>query len=106
MNRETGKNFLNTRTIKKHITAGKVLDLGCGKGRICIFFAQNGFESYGIDFASRAIDRAKKFSKEAKTSDNFDVAVDSSVFDHAEPKNRNLYLKNFLRILKQKGFYI
>jgi len=151
MNRETGKKFFEQsyklgdkrietgfgwpikgvggeikdffKIIKKHTATGQVLDLGCGEGRICIFFAKNGFESYGIDFASSAIDRAKIFSKEEKVSDKikfrvgnilslpyqdnfFDVAVDSSAFDHVEPINWNLYLKNLLRVLKQKGFYI
>jgi len=111
------------KIIKKNISTGKVLDLGCGEGRISIFFAQKGFVVHGIDFAQGAIKRAKKFAEEAKVADKiyfkvgnvlslpypdkiFDVVVDWSVFDHIEPKNWNLYLKNLLRVLKREGFYI
>lgn len=109
--------------IKKAIPTGKVLDLGCGEGRICIYFAQNDFEAYGIDFTKGAINRAKKFARETKVyskinfqvgnvldlsyPDNFfDVAVDYSVFDHILIKDWQLYVKNLLRVLKEGAFYI
>ncbi len=109
--------------IKKYMTSGRVLDIGCGEGRISIFFANNGFESYGIDYTKIAVERAKKFAKEADVSENthfnvcnaldlpykenfFDIAVDYSVFDHIEKQYWGLYLKNLLKVLKPKGFYI
>lgn len=111
------------KIIKKTVSTGKVLDLGCGEGRISIFFAQKGFEVYSVDFAQGAIKRAEKCAQETKIANKidfkvgnvlslpypnkfFDVVIDWSVFDHIEPKNWNLYLKNLLRVLKRKGFYM
>ncbi len=34
---------------------GKVLDLGCGDGRISLFFAEHGYDVLGIDISPRAI---------------------------------------------------
>ncbi len=109
--------------IKKYVTSGRVLDIGCGEGRISIFFTTNGFESYGIDYVKTAVERAKKFAVEADVSENthfnvgnvldlqykenfFDIVVDYSVFDHIEKQYWALYLKNLLNVLKPKGFYI
>lgn len=87
--------------ISKAIPKGIVLDLGCGQGRHAIFFAENGFESYGVDYVKRAIDEAKQYAK-AKNLKNahfkimdvlklnfprnyFDVIIDWSVLDHIYP---------------------
>jgi SAM-dependent methyltransferase len=47
---------------KKHVS--NVLDLGCGTGRNSIYLAKKGFDVYGFDRSSKAINRARKFSKE------------------------------------------
>lgn len=38
---------------------GKVLDIGCGDGRIAHFLANVGFDVLGVDFAAPAIERAR-----------------------------------------------
>jgi ubiquinone/menaquinone biosynthesis C-methylase UbiE len=44
----------------------KILDVGCGSGRFCIAFAQNGAEKViGIDFAKGMIEIADKLASEA-----------------------------------------
>src|SRR5687768_15701123 len=44
----------------------KILDVGCGSGRFCIAFAQNGAgKVIGIDFAKAMIEIAEKLAKEA-----------------------------------------
>ena len=110
-------------SIKKSLRTGNFLDIGCGEGRISIFFAKNGFESYGIDFIPQAVRRAKKHSYEAGVHGRchfiagnalylpyrsmlFDAAVDWSVFDHIEPGNWPLYIDNILRALKPGGHYM
>jgi tellurite methyltransferase len=45
--------------------AKKVLDLGCGTGRHLVYFAEAGFEVYGIDQAPRALELARQWLHEA-----------------------------------------
>ncbi len=113
------KEFL--KTIQKSTKTGRVMDIGCGEGRMCIFFEKNGYHAYGIDYSETAIKRAKKSAKEEGVQPDFrtgnvlelpypgnffDVAVDWSVFDHIEPENHELYLDNLLRVLRKGGFYM
>ncbi|MFZ3077876.1 MAG: class I SAM-dependent methyltransferase [Candidatus Aenigmatarchaeota archaeon] len=37
-----------------------VLDIGCGSGRDCIFFAKKGFDVAGVDISEEAIKKAKQ----------------------------------------------
>ena len=39
------------------LTKGSILIPGCGVGHEVVFFAQNGFDVTGIDFADGAVDR-------------------------------------------------
>lgn len=47
----------------KYVKKGKVLDLGCGEGYDCLFFASKGYDVSGIDISPTAIE---KMLKEAK----------------------------------------
>jgi tellurite methyltransferase len=56
----------------------KVLDVGCGGGRNLIYFLQNGFDVYGVDPNSEAIEAIKQLSAAlapGNPSDNFTVAL-------------------------------
>ncbi len=54
----------------------KILDVGCGSGRFCIAFAQNGAEKViGIDFAPAMIEIADKIATEAGVSDKCEFVV-------------------------------
>ncbi|MAE43303.1 hypothetical protein CMO93_06010 [Candidatus Woesearchaeota archaeon] len=108
--------------IKKSLSEGNVLDLGCGQGRHTIFFAQKGFNAYGIDYVKRAVDEAKQSAKEKNLKNAnfkvmdafkldfpknfFDIIIDWSVLGHIKPEDWNIYLKNILNALKTKGFFI
>jgi SAM-dependent methyltransferase len=48
-----------------------VVDLGCGTGRDAIWFAGQGFEVTGLDYAPPAIRRAQGFAAKAKSSAQF-----------------------------------
>ena len=60
---------LNVEKLKPF--AGKtILDVGCGSGRFCIAFAQNGAEKViGVDFAPAMIEIANKLAAEAGVAD-------------------------------------
>lgn len=44
----------------------KILDVGCGYGRDCTFFFDNGLDVTGIDFSEKAIDMAIKTNPKIK----------------------------------------
>lgn len=54
----------------------KILDVGCGSGRFCIAFAQNGAAKVvGIDFAKAMIEIADKLATEAGVGDKCEFVV-------------------------------
>jgi len=56
------KEFL--KEIKKTLSYGSALDLGCGQGRHAIYFAENGFYSYGIDYIESVVEEARQKAKQ------------------------------------------
>src|SRR5579883_2240420 len=52
---------------------GRVLDIGCGTGEHALYFAKLGHEAWGIDFAPKAIDRAREKAKERGLNTHFEV---------------------------------
>ena len=60
----------------KPFAGKKILDVGCGSGRFCIAFAQNGAEKVvGIDFARAMIEIADKLATEAGVADKCEFVV-------------------------------
>lgn len=58
----------------KDLGVKKVLDLGCGNGRISLMLAKNGFEVFGVDFSKEAIRKARESIKSEKSlTISFDV---------------------------------
>lgn len=110
------------KIIQKSLHTGKALDIGCGQGRHTIFFAQKGFEAYGIDYVGRAVEEARQSAKEKNLKNAhfmimdlfkldfpknfFDIVLDWSVLDHVKPEEWKLYLNNVLNVLKIGGFLI
>lgn len=108
--------------IRKDVTTGRALDIGCGQGRHTFLFAQNGFEAYGIDFLERPIleARQKALADNIKNAhfevadvlhvefpeNYFDIILDWSVLDHIYPKDWKKYLHNINSVLKPGGFLI
>lgn len=50
---------------------GRALDLGCGYGRASIYLATQGWDVDGVDFIEKALEEARRRSKEAGVSVRF-----------------------------------
>jgi len=42
----------------------KLLDLGCGEGRNAIYFAEHGFQVFGLDVSLPGLEKTKKHAEE------------------------------------------
>ncbi|CAG1016984.1 demethylmenaquinone methyltransferase / 2-methoxy-6-polyprenyl-1,4-benzoquinol methylase [Anaerolineales bacterium] len=99
--------------------AGRALDIGCGTGTNVITLAKAGWQVTGFDFASRAIQIAKRKIKQAgiraelftddatrmkNISRKFDLVLDIGCF-HGIP-NKVDYLTQLDRILAPGGFWL
>jgi len=131
---QVAKTFASTREeiwpeiwfFKDFVQPGeKILDVGCGSGRLYKLFKGKEIEYFGVDFAERMIEFARKkypAAKELKEGgfapvflvvnalhlpfeDNFFDKVFSIAVLHHIPseKNRILFLKEMRRVLKPKG---
>lgn len=113
---ETVKNFLFEK-----LKSGKILDVGCGSGKHTILFANEGFDSYGIDISKNAIRLSRKISKRMDTDEKasflisdikklpfkeetFNSIIDHNLLIHIPMEKWNEYLRNVYRVLKPGGF--
>ncbi|TSC94018.1 MAG: methyltransferase [Parcubacteria group bacterium Licking1014_1] len=97
----------------------KVLDLGCGSGRHVVYFAKNGFETYGIDIAPVGLKMTKDWLKQEKFKANlklcpifkklpyksnfFGAIIAVQVVSHEKIENIRKLIKEMDRILKPNG---
>jgi SAM-dependent methyltransferase len=111
--------FLGHQGIKD----GKVVDIGCGKGRNSLYLARQGFEVYAMDYVQEAIDFAIQLSKEKNLNERihfdnalidsrwqfenefFDAAVDCfSSIDIETVEGRKICRDEIYRTLKLGGY--
>ena len=110
--------------LKDHnINDGKIIDIGCGKGRNSIYLSEQGFQVYAVDYIQEAIDYAKHQVKDKNVQDSiifinaaidvpwqfenifFDYAVDCfSSIDIETRDGREIYKQEMYRTLKPGGF--
>lgn len=101
--------------------SGKFLEMGCGAGTYSLWFAQRGYDVYGVDIAPTAIGWAKEKAKKQNLKVNFRVAsvldltgfkdnffdfvLDGHCFHCIIGQDRKVFLKSALRVIKPNGFF-
>ena len=112
------KNQLVANLVKKELKDARVLDLGCGFGRMNLFFKIK--EYYGIDTTPRMIHNAiilnqNKTNAQFRLCDGktlefpdsfFDIVIASQVLLHLKIKTIEAYAKEILRVLKPNGYFL
>jgi len=115
------RNFvsIDLRMLSGYSQAGeKVLDLGCGNGRLFEVLKQKEVEYTGVDFSEKLTQIAKRRYPEAEfkvgnalelpfTPGFFDKVYSISVLQHIPSEEFRLqFLREALRVLKSKGLLI
>jgi SAM-dependent methyltransferase len=100
---------------------GRAIDIGCGTGTNVVTLACAGWQVTGIDFASRAIRKAKRKTMDANVPAElvvrdatkmvgihgpFDLAFDLGCFHGILHERRSLYMDELDRILAPGGFWL
>ena len=99
---------------RRRITKGRFLDLGTGPGTQAKLLAKLGFTVVGTDISEHAVRKAsREFSKAVFTVDDildtkfppngFDYIFDRGCFHVLAAKDREQYVKNVKKILKNNG---
>jgi len=101
--------------LKKYIKDGeRILDLGCGNGRLFELFKDRNIEYTGVDFSEKLIEKAReKYGEHFQIADilslpfpdnYFDSIWSIAVFHHIPSKQLRLeVLKEMMRVLKENG---
>lgn len=103
---------------------GKLLDLGCGTGRLCLHFAAKGFDCVGVDLSDEMLAKARANAESARLSVMWVKAnlvelaeLPDGSFDYAAclfstlgmvrgAENRAKVIANAFRMLKPGGSFV
>ena len=94
---------------------GKVLDAGCGTGEHAVHLAALGYDVYGLDFSSRAIEQARANAAARNVVAHFEVAdalalrneptydtvIDSALFHVFDASDRARYMRSLHRACRR-----
>jgi SAM-dependent methyltransferase len=108
------------RFCEKHFPKpGRLLDLGCGTGRLCAHFAEKGFECFGVDLSDEMLAKARTVSNVTWLKANIVEMHDLSgaSFDYVAclfstlgmvrtPEHRRAVVANAFRLLKPGGTFV
>lgn len=105
-------------------TPGRLLDLGCGTGRLCLHFAAKGYECVGVDLSEEMLAKAREnattagVSVEWRKGNLVDLSeLPDASFDYVAclfstlgmvrgEENREKVLANAFRLLKPGGRFV
>lgn len=102
----------------------KILDAGCGEGRNCIYFLNEGYQIFGVDANPIAIQMARIYANTINPAYDtlrfqvatvqdmpfhkgaFDVVISSAVLHFAKSKAEwNAMMREMMRVLKPGGIF-
>lgn len=102
----------------RYIQSGyKILDVGCGNGRLSEIFKDKNVDYYGVDFSQNLITKAKQKYPQANflvadvlnppfKNEYFDAIFAIAVFHHIPSYYRQKALSEINRVLKNQGIFI
>ena len=99
---------------------GRALDLGCGTGTNVVYLAQHGWEAVGVDFAGRAIAKARRRARGARVEATFvvgdvtrlavvgpfDLALDIGCLHSVPVGGRAGYAAGLAAVMRSGGTYL
>lgn len=100
--------------------AGRALDLGCGTGTNAVYLARHGWSAVGVDFAGRAIAKARRRARDAGVSVTFlvgdvtrlavpgpfDLALDIGCLHSIAASGRPGYAVGLARVVRPGATYL
>ncbi len=106
---------LSIKILAKNINCNKILDVGCGTGRLVKFLSQKGFDAQGCDAQAEAVKVARinndsiVIRKASATSlpykaESFDLITSISTIEHLTTRDAKKFIKEAKRVLKPNGY--
>ena len=100
---------------------GRALDLGCGTGTNVVYLARHGWDAVGVDFAARAVAKARERARRAGVASTFfvgdvtrlgffgrtfDLALDIGCLHTLAVGDRPRYADGLARVVRPGGTYL
>jgi SAM-dependent methyltransferase len=107
---------LYTRYLKEltplHVT--RILDIGCGNGKLLQLLEKEGFEAQGIERSRTMVERARDLGVNASLDEldsfkdgSFDaILAVADVLNYIPPRELSLFFEEIARVLKPNGFFL
>ena len=112
---DSEKNMRRLQRISLHKQRGRIIDVGCNNGSFLALMEREGWETYGVDFSSRAIENARAEFGQERTycgqlqeagfeTDTFDVVTLYDTIEHLP--NPRAALQEIDRICKPDALLV